>query len=277
MSTSLPQRGVEHPEVPVVMSFSGSDPTGGAGISADIEALASQGCHCAPVITAVAIQDTTDVAGVAVLDADLIVQQARAVLEDMPVHAFKIGLVASAEAAEAIHGILLDYPGIPVVHDPVLAAGGGAELVEFDGIEAMRSLLFPRATVLTPNSKEALRLIPSADTPESAAMGLLELGAEFVLVTGTHENRPEVVNALYGGHRLLEAFHWERLPESYHGSGCTLAATVAGLLAQGLDPFSACHRAQEYTWRALREGYRIGMGQWFPHRLYWAAGGGTQG
>ena len=93
---------------------------------------------------------------------------------------------------------------------------------------------------------------------------------EFALITGTHESTPEVTNRLYSNRRLLETFSWDRLPDSYHGSGCTLASSIAGLLAQGLEPFTAIHEAQEYTWQSLYEGYRIGMGQKIPNRLFWA-------
>ena len=258
--------------IPVVLALSGSDPSGGAGIQADIESLASHGCHCAPVITAVTVQDTQDVKSYAPLDGTLIMEQARAVLEDMPVAAIKIGMLGSTEAVEAIHSVLRDYPDIPVVLDPVLASGGGSSLTDEDMLEALDGLLLPHTTVLTPNSLEARLLAPQADNLDACAMALLEQGCEFVLITGTHENTPHVTNNLYGNHRLLEAFTWERLPGSYHGSGCTLAASIAGLLAQGLEPFSAIHEAQAYTWETLKHGYRVGMGQALPNRLFWAQG-----
>lgn len=256
--------------VPVVMVFSGNDPSGGAGIQADIEALVSHGCHTAPVITALTIQDTQDVIGYTPLDGGLIVEQARAVLEDMPISAFKLGLLASSEAVEAIHSILQDYPDIPVIMDPVLASGSGTMITEEDVIEAMHELLLPQATVLTPNSQEARILAPEGDSLDACAMALLAQGTEFVLITGTHENTPNVINTLYSNNRVMDSFTWDRLEGSFHGSGCTLAASIAGLLAQGLEPFTAIHEAQEYTWQALAEGYRIGMGQRIPNRLFWA-------
>ena len=150
--------------VPVVMAFSGNDPSGGAGVQADIEALISHGCHTAPVITTLTIQDTQDIVGYTPLDGGLIVEQARAVLEDMPVNAFKLGLLTSAEMVEAIHSVLQDYPNIPVVIDPVLASGNGTVLSDDDIVAAMTDLLLPQATVLTPNSLEARTLAPAADT-----------------------------------------------------------------------------------------------------------------
>ncbi|MEE9343093.1 MAG: hydroxymethylpyrimidine/phosphomethylpyrimidine kinase [Gammaproteobacteria bacterium] len=252
------------------MAFSGNDPGGGAGIQADIESLSSHGCHTAPVITALTVQDTQDFFGYTPLDLALIVEQARAVLEDIPVKAFKIGLLGSVEAAEAIHTILTDYPDIPVVLDPVLTSGNGTQISDDDVGEAMVDLLLPQTTVLTPNSLEARALAPEADTLDACAMALQEHGSEFVLITGSHENTPTVINKLYANRRMMERFEYDRLEHSYHGSGCTLAASIAGLLAQGLEPFSAIHEAQEYTWQTLKHGFRPGLGQHIPNRMFWA-------
>ena len=254
---------------PVVLVFAGHDPSGGAGIQADIEALASQGCHAATVITALTVQDTRDVQDFRPLDAVELIAQARAVLEDMPVAAFKLGMLGSVENIEAIHTILNDYPEIPVVFDPVLASGGGTGLGGPELIEAMQVLLLPMTTMLTPNSPEARALARGADTLDACALSLLDAGTDYVLVTGTHEDSRHVDNRLYHEDRLLETFTWERLPGSYHGSGCTLASSLAGLLARGLDPFAAAHEAQDYTWNALRQGYRPGLGQHLPNRLFW--------
>ena len=258
--------------VPIVLALSGSDPSGGAGIQADIESLASHGCHCAPVITAITVQDTQTVYSYTPLDGTLIMEQARAVLEDMPVAAIKIGMLGSAEAVEAICGVLRDYPDIPVVLDPIIASGNGTNLAGSDVLEAIDSLLLPHVTVLTPNSLEARTLAPEGDNLDACAMALLEKGCEFVLITGTHENTTAVTNTFYGNHRLLETYTWERLNGSFHGSGCTLAASIAGLLAQGLEPLSAVHEAQAYTWETLAHAMRLGMGQPLPNRLFWAQG-----
>jgi hydroxymethylpyrimidine/phosphomethylpyrimidine kinase len=255
--------------VPAVLVFAGNDPSGGAGIQADIEALGSMGCHTLPVITALTVQDTTGVQEYLPVDATWVISQARAVLEDMRVAAFKLGMLADVDNAEAIHTILVDYPDVPVVFDPVLASGSGQPLSEAAMLEAMTTLLLPQTTILTPNSLEARALAPGADTLDACAQHLMDRGCEFVLITGTHETTPEVVNRLYGERREIERFTWERLPNSYHGSGCTLAASLAGLLAQGKEPYSAVYEAQQYTWESLKYGYRLGMGQQMPNRLFW--------
>ena len=259
-------------KIPVVLVFAGHDPSGGAGMQADIEAIASQGAHAATVVTALTIQDTQDVSGFTTVDATLVIAQARAILEDMPVAVFKIGMLGSIENAEAVHSILMDYPEIPVVFDPVLASGHGTDLGGEELIEALQALLLPVTTILTPNSVEARALAREADTLDARALALLDHGVEHVLVTGSHEHTPHVINRLYSNQRLIETFTWDRLPHSYHGSGCTLSASIAGLLAQGLEPFSAIHEAQDYTWNSLRHGYRPGLGQHLPQRFFWSVG-----
>jgi hydroxymethylpyrimidine/phosphomethylpyrimidine kinase len=256
--------------VPVVLCFSGLDPTGGAGIQADIETITSMGGHPAPVITALTVQDTQQCHSFTTVDPLLIIQQARAVLEDMPVHAIKIGMLGSREVIESVHGILNDYPDLPVILDPIINAGSGGQLSDEDSLNAMRELLFPQTTILTPNSTEAKKLAPQADTIAACAEELQDLGCEYVLVTGTHDATKDVVNTLYGNHRELEQYTWTRLPYEYHGSGCTLASAIAGLLAQGLDPLTAIHEAQDFTWQSLEHAYRTGMGQLIPNRYFWA-------
>jgi len=256
--------------LPVVLVFAGNDPTGGAGIQADIEALSSMGCHAAPVITAITIQDTQDVKGYFPLDMSTITEQARAVLEDMPVAAVKIGMLGSVEAIEAIAAILEDYPDIPVIFDPVLTSGAGSELADDEMIGAICQLLLPKTTILVPNSLEARTLAREADVLDACAHEIMDMGCEYVLITGSHEQTEKVENIFYGNKRVLDSYGWERLEGSYHGSGCTLASAIAGLMAQGLDPLSAVHEAQEYTWKALQGGYRLGMGQLLPDRFFWA-------
>ena len=261
---------------PIVLAFSASDPSGGAGVQADLLTLASLGCHPLSVITAITVQDTVGVEEVMPLDAEWIADQARCVLEDMPVSVFKIGLLGSVEIIAAIAEVVSDYPEVPLVLDPVLASGRGDELATEEIIAAMRELLIPQTTVLTPNSMEARRLAQEdadeSDYPslDESARRLLDLGTEFVLITGTHENTPEVVNTLYARAGVVRSDAWQRLPGSYHGSGCTLAAAIAATLANGLEIPEAVRDAQEYTWQALSAGYRPGMGQHIPDRLFWA-------
>jgi len=254
---------------PVVLAFSSADPTGGAGIQADIETIASLGCHAAPIITSVTAQDTSNVVDTAQINEHFIIQQARVVLEDMNVAAIKIGLIVSDTTAMAIHTLLTDYKEIPVVLDPIIVAGGGKVLANKDVIDAINTLLVPLATIVTPNSEETRSLAPEGDTLEACAMALLERGTHYVLVTGTHEKTDNVCNVLYGNHRKLDVHSWPRLPDQYHGSGCTLSSAIAANIARGQDIVSATHQAQEYTWKCLQAARQLGMGQKIPNRFHW--------
>ncbi|HEV7393072.1 MAG: Phosphomethylpyrimidine kinase [Betaproteobacteria bacterium] len=261
---------------PIVLVFAASDPSGGAGLQADIMTLSSMGCHPLSVVTAVTIQDTTGVDDVSPIDAEWVADQARCVLEDMAVAAFKIGVLGSVETIAAIAEVVSDYPEIPLVLDPVLASGRGDELASEEMVAALRELLVPQTTIITPNSLEARRLAiddnNEEDDPDLAecAQRLIASGCEYVLVTGTHENTPQVVNTLYGQEGILRSDSWQRLPGSYHGSGCTLASAIAATIANGLPIGDAVKDAQEYTWQTLKAAFRPGMGQYIPDRLFWA-------
>jgi len=263
---------------PLVMTFSATDPSGGAGLQADLLTISSMGCHPLSVVTAITVQDTSGVDDVLPTDPEWVVDQARAMLEDVPVAAFKIGLLGSVENIAAIAEILADYPDIPLVLDPVLASGRGDELANDDMLDAMRELLIPQTTILTPNSMEARRLALDEDNEdddpslEECAKRILNMGCEYVLITGTHEQTPKVINTLYSEHGVVSSDSWTRLPGIYHGSGCTLSAAIAALLAQGVDMPEAVKEAQEYTWQTLHSGFRPGMGQYIPDRLFWARG-----
>ena len=267
---------------PIVLVFAATDPSGGAGLQADILTLSSMGCHPLSVVTAVTIQDTMGVEDMLPIDAEWVADQARCVLEDMPVTVFKIGLLGSVEAIAAIAEVVSDYPDVPLVLDPVLASGRGDELATEDMISAMRELLIPQTTLITPNSLEARRLVRDEsdenDEQEDPDLGecarrLLALGCEYVLVTGAHENTPQVTNTLYDQQGLVRTDAWQRLPGTYHGSGCTLASAVAATIANGLGIPEAVRDAQEYTWQTLKYAYRTGMGQLVPDRLFWAREG----
>ncbi len=245
-------------------------------MQADILTIASMGCHPLSVVTAVTIQDSSGVEDILPIDAEWVADQARAVLEDMRVDAFKVGLLGSVENIAAIAEIIADYPDVPLVLDPVLASGRGDDLSSDDMVDAMRELLLPQTTLLTPNSIEARRLVSSEDNEEDnpdlaeCAKRILQLGCEYVLVTGTHEQTPKVINTLYNEKGVVCSDNWPRLPGIYHGSGCTLASAIAALLANGLTMTEAVKEAQEFTWQALQYGFRPGMGQHIPDRLFWA-------
>ena len=243
---------------PMVLTFAASDPTGGAGVQADLLTLAARGCHPLSVVTGLTVQDSHGVRSLHPVEADLVEEQARCLLADFPVSAFKLGVLASTENAAAIARLLERHKKIPVVLDPVLASGRGDPLAAGDLTGVMKEHLFPLTTVATPNSIEERRF--------GGAGAMLDSGCRYVLVTGTHADDADVVNRLWDSSGLLREDRWPRLPGSYHGSGCTLASALAAALAKGLSMPEAAYDAQDYTWHALQRGFRPSSGQFIPQR-----------
>jgi hydroxymethylpyrimidine/phosphomethylpyrimidine kinase len=235
-----------------VLVFSGLDPSGGAGIAADLTAIAAQGVHALPVITALTVQDQNRVHDVEAVDAGMLLRQARALIDALRIDAVKIGIPGSRANAGAIAAIVTRLrvrdPGLPVVLDPVLASGHGDALTRDDALAALAPLL-PLVTVLTPNLAEA-RAIDASQ-------------CRHVLVTGGHGEGPLVLNRWQD-----REWRWERLPGEFHGSGCTLAAAIAARLALGESVETALERAQAYVQRALAGAFCVGPGQRIPRRFH---------
>jgi hydroxymethylpyrimidine/phosphomethylpyrimidine kinase len=272
---------------PVVLSIAGHDPVGGAGIQADIESIQAMGCHAATVITCLTIQDTGNVYQLQAVDPDWVYQQAKTVLQDLSVSVFKLGLLGSVENSQKIGQLLAEHPDIPVIYDPVLAAGGGKELSTASLLDAIRQSILPHVTLLTPNLPEAIRLAQADELLtqktflpqelENIAIKLYESGCESILLTGTHHATDAVYNTLYGyaGNKVgvLNTQSWQRLPDDYHGSGCTLAASIAGRLAhekqaQGKSMIAVVKDAQQFTWQSLYKAQHLGKGQKIPDRRH---------
>ena len=257
---------------PPILCLSGFDPSGGAGIQADIESIVSMGGHAVPVITALTVQNTQNVSHFQAVDTQLFTEQVDKLLEDVSVKAIKIGMIGSLSIAESIAKILKQNPDLPVIYDPVLAAGGGANLIKSgmpDMISAIQELILPHSSILTPNSPEARLLCNETDLMDCGKK-LMQMGCDAVLLTGTHEDNEHVNNLWFNEGQYIETFSWDRLPDEYHGSGCTLASAIAALIAQGLDPFTAVNEAQDYSWHTLKHAFRISdKGQLIPNRFYW--------
>lgn len=238
-------------------------------MQADILTLAALGCHPLSVLTALTAQDTRGVHGVQAVESAWVEAQGRRLLEDMPVDAFKIGVLGSATNVEAVARAIGKFPRLPVVLDPVLASGRGDALADAATVEALRTRLLPLTTVLTPNSLEARHLCDDDGASlEDCAARLVEMGCKHVLVTGTHEPGAQVLNTLYDARGKLREDRWPRLPGGYHGSGCTLASALAAFLARGLPVPEAAREAQAYTWKALQRGFAAGAGQSLPNRFH---------
>jgi len=251
---------------PIVLCFSGLDPTGGAGIQADIESIGQHGCHAAPIITANTIQDTKNVKSFEPVNAELILKQARSILKDMPVKVIKIGMIGSGAVAEAIYTLIRQHPDIPVIYDPVLFAGGGSSLAKKNLIDAVNTLIIPNTYIITPNIFEALHLTSPKLSPENAAQHLNNIGAQNVLITATHTKSINVVHKIYHKMKCIKSYTYKRLNNEYHGSGCTLAASLAALVAQEIEPINACQNALDFTYKSLLKAQALGNGQLIPNR-----------
>lgn len=255
---------------PVVLCLSGHDPSGGAGLQADIEALMAQGCLAAPTVTALTVQNSIDVVDFRVLDSAWVLAQAHAVTSDMKISGIKLGMLGSVEMVETVLQIvtpLIHSSNVPMVCDPVLRAGGGGALGKDEVGYAIRERLLPLAAVATPNLPEAqiLAELPNG-TPDQCAAKLLPF-CQNLLITGGHGDEKEVVNRLYLKNGDTKTFTNARLPGNYHGSGCTLASTLSGRLALGEDVITAVEAALAYTWKTLRDADQPGKGQHFPRRM----------
>jgi len=257
----------EH-NTPVVMSISNLDPTGSAGIQADIETIASLGGHCTPVITSLWARDTADLKEVVPIEASLLIEQTRAILEDMPVKAIKIGHIASIEQAEAVHSILRDYPKLAVILDPVFHS---LETPQSPALQlAIESLLLPLTSVITPDLVEAQDIARQGDTVDACAMEILESGCHHVLITGAQRDQHHVVNKLYSQQGMIKSYQWQRLNLFSHGCGATLSSSIAAYLAHDLRLLDAIEQGQNFTWHTLAHSRQLGMGKRVPNRLYWA-------
>jgi len=250
---------------PLVLCLSGLDPSGGAGLQADIESVAALGGHALGVVTALTVQDSRNVARVVPTDPELLRQQIDALLDDSPPQAVKLGLLGDVQQLEPLLDLLRACP-VPLVCDPVLRAGGGARLLDPAAAQALRETLFPAVTLLTPNAAEARLLCPQAPDRDACGEALLHAGCAHVLITGGDEPGDSVVNTWYAPGRPPLRYEWPRLPETFHGAGCTLAAAAATLLARGLEMGEALQQAQEWTQASLRRAFSVGRGRRIPGR-----------
>ena len=259
---------------PNILIFSASDPTCGAGMQADIQTVSSLGCHPLSALTGLTVQDTKGVYHVTPVDSKLFDAQAQAILDDSKVDLIKCGMLSSEENIHVLAKLLNEYPNIPVVLDPIMASGRGDELTSESMRQLMIELIFPRVTLLTPNSMEARQLVKLDDLKkdisiDEAAKRLLASGCENVLITGADEATDDVVNRLYLSDGETESYAWKRLPHDYHGSGCTLASAIAAYLAQGLSLIQSVEEGQDFTWHALESAMQTGRGQRTPNRFFW--------
>lgn len=247
-----------------VLIIAGSDSGGGAGIQADIKTVTALGGYAATAVTAITVQNTQGVTGVHAVPVDMVMAQARAVLDDIGADAIKTGMLGSADLVDAIAGLLADYPGIPLILDPVMVATSGDVLVADDAVEAIRMKLLPRASLVTPNAPEAEKLtglsVANTDAQAKAGRALVDAGAEAALVKGGHLAGGIITDVLVTA-KATTVFESPRIEtRNTHGTGCTLASGIATGVAQGMDLAAAVERAGAYLAEAIRRAPGFGSG-----------------
>jgi len=257
-----PETGVV--DVPTVLTIAGSDPSGGAGVQADLQVIASLGAHGAAAVTALTVQDTERVHGVWPCPAEWVRQQVAAVLDDLRAGAAKVGMLGNAEVVSAVADALAGHSGMPIVVDPVRRAGSGSELLSEAGLIALRKELLPLAALATPNLAEAEMLsgrqVRTVEEMREAATAIALLGPKAVLVKGGHLPG-EPVDVLFADGQVVE-LEGDRVPapRRVHGTGCALSTAAAVFLAEGDDMVKAVTKAREYVAAGLRHARVVGRG-----------------
>ena len=263
--------------VPKILTFAASDPTGGAGIQADLMTQTSLGCYPLCVLTAITCQDTSGVSDVLPIDPSVVDKQARLILNETKIDVIKCGVMASEENIKVISEIIKDYPDVPVVIDPILTSGRGDNLASVDSLQLMMRHLFPLAEIITPNVNEGAKIVLNKNISEIEedlifiGKSLLDLGPKNVLLTAAdyQVGKKILTNTLFCQDGGIFNFEHERLPQSFHGSGCTLASAIAAYLAQGMSIHTAVEEAQKFTIDTLKNGLVNGQGQLIPNRFFW--------
>jgi hydroxymethylpyrimidine/phosphomethylpyrimidine kinase len=272
---------VQNQTTPLILTFGVSDPVGAIGIQADLAAFGALGCHGLSVTTGLLIADSARVEDIDDIDADWLVDQARLLLEDMAVSAFKVGALTSIEQATAIAEIVSDYPDVPLILDPFLSSLPDSGLADDDMLIAIRQILVPQTTILLLSQVELARMAETwreggADMLIEDVAELTGEGCEYVLVTGTGSSgsgatagKPTLrSNTLFNEDGACASFDWRHLPGPFTGAGSTMSAAIAALMAHGLEPMDAARRAQEYTASALAHAQRFGMGRLTPNKFF---------
>jgi hydroxymethylpyrimidine/phosphomethylpyrimidine kinase len=272
---------VQNQTSPLILTFGISDPVGATGIQADLAAFAALGCHGLSVLTGLLICDTARVEDIDEVDADWVVDQARVLLEDMPVAAFKVGALTSIEQASAIAEIVSDYPDVPLILDPFLSSLPDSGLADDDMLMAIRQILVPQASVLLVSQVELARMAETwreggaGDMLAADVAELTGMGCAMVLVTctgaGGKGDSATISNTLFDENGALDTFNWPHLAGPFVGAGSTMSAALAAMLAQGLAPAAAVRAAQEYANGALANAQRFGMGKLVPNKFFRAA------
>jgi hydroxymethylpyrimidine/phosphomethylpyrimidine kinase len=245
-----------------VLVLSGLDPCGGAGIAADIETINQFGVTPLPIITTLTVQNTQSVKSTQEVDSKLIAEQFNHLKTDVTFSVAKIGLLSSKKQIEVLTNLLSECDDVTIVLDPIVKSTAKDKLLDSQTLEVLKTKLLPLVDVITPNVDELQALSPNKNEQQAVE----SLPCEWVLLTTTDSSNDEIEHRLYHHAELLERYTYTKLPGDYHGSGCTLASSIAGLLALGVETRIACKRALDYTYQTLLNAKSIGKMQHHPNR-----------
>ncbi len=253
---------------PVILSLSYHDPSGAGGIQVDVETSASLGCHCATIITALCARDTQGIKDLQPINTAMVIEQTRAILEDMPIQVIKLGYLGRIDTIEAVYTILQDYPQIPVIVDPTLSLYSRYD-AEQNYRQTLLDLLLPLGTLIVSNSKDVFRLAPGADGQEACAAVLIDNGCENVLINDCDETHQSSQARLFNREGVVDTHPWRRLNIHSHGKCAILTSAIAAYIAQGLSLRSAVGQGLRCCWQALANSERLGMGSPVPNCMHW--------
>ncbi|MEM7304773.1 MAG: hydroxymethylpyrimidine/phosphomethylpyrimidine kinase [Pseudomonadota bacterium] len=253
---------------PRILCIGGLDPSGGAGLQADIETIANCGGHALSIATCLTVQNSQQAYSVNAVDNEIIQQQAEHLLNDIQISSCKIGVIPNQKIAITIGKVLQKLSDIPVVLDPVMSASHGVKFVGQTALEKIQKCILPNVTVITPNQSELKQLIPGDQSITTKAILLCQSGPEYCLATGADEQTKIISHYLTNKERVIKTYQQPRLPHAYHGSGCTLSSAIAYFLARNLDIEQAVENALHYTMRTLENSDRPGGGQHIPRRSF---------
>jgi hydroxymethylpyrimidine/phosphomethylpyrimidine kinase len=246
-----------------ILVISGLDPSGGAGISADIETIHSLNFRALPIITTLTSQNTQTVSLSSPVDIKIIDSQLKSLIEDIKFDGIKLGLLADKTIMEYLSDFLDQHKNIPIVVDPILKSSSGNVFVYEKYSSVYLDDLIPKATIATPNREEFLKLTRSNKISD----GLKNFCSKYTLITSSVETEDRLTHQLFNGERLLKEFHFEKLPNIYHGSGCTLASAIACFILEEKDIIRACGAALDYTYQTLLNAEKVGKMQFHPNRI----------
>tara|TARA_B100002049_G_C16077408_1_gene375702 strand:+ start:994 stop:1773 length:780 start_codon:yes stop_codon:yes gene_type:complete len=247
-----------------VLLFSGLDPSGAAGVSADIETINQFGVTPLPIITTLTVQNTQNVTFLEATNNSLIQAQFKSIKEDIDFKVVKIGLLGSSSQIKTIAKLLINRSDLFIVLDPIIVSSSDNELSTDSMIEAMRNDLIPLCSLLTPNLSELSSLAPGLNEQSAVA----SLKCPWVLVTTSDSSEVEIEHRLYHQSNLVSKFTYKKLPGNYHGSGCTLSSAISALIATDVSVEDSCRRALDYTYQTLLNAKKLGKMQYHPNRTY---------